>query len=102
MGKDAISVEISNFENPFDDFVITSINLGAYYKDAKGVKKESSQWKSGLWIEPKSNQIPPSVYITMPNEIKENIIDSCVGKTEQKKCKGWNILGFKGLKIKLK
>ena len=54
-----------------------------------------------LWIEPKSNQIRPSVYITMPNEIKERISSFCVSKTEKKNVKVGTYLGLKVLKLNL-
>ena len=73
-----------------------------YYHDADGVLNEVSEWKSGLWIEPKSIA-DPYVVIPLPNENKENIseADFCSRKGVKKNCHGWGIEGFRGLEIKI-
>lgn len=100
--KDSITVNVNQIENTFNDFVITSIKIMGYYHDADGVLNEVSEWKSGLWIEPKSIA-DPYVVIPLPNENKENIseADFCSRKGVKKNCHGWGIEGFRGLEIKI-
>ena len=100
--NDSIKVDIERWEHTLDNFIITSVNVEAYYYEADGIKKSFSKWKSGLWIEPntiKAVSIPIS--FSIPYKKKRKISHWCLGQKEKRNCKGWNTLGFKGVKIKL-
>ncbi len=100
VNRNAINIDITNFKNTFRNFVITSIHLEGNYRDSEGVKTSVTQWVTGLWLEPNATSTP-YVSIPLPEESAENISISCVDIAEKKNCKGWRVLGYRGLEIKL-
>ena len=98
---DEVLIEVSDFENPFSNFVITSIKFWGGYRDSAGEEITATKWKTGLWVEPKA-AAKPVVKITLPSEPESTISAWCNDIEEKKNCKMWNHSEIKGLEIRLK
>lgn len=96
---DQMVVSASTLVNNFDDIVITSIELSGCYRDVNGKENCKSKWVHDIWAEPNKFF---SGTVKVQYDYKGATIDAWCTKLEDKKnCKGWDILRYKGLKIKL-
>ena len=98
--EDKLRLHVTDFQNEFSAFVITSMKLEANYRDAEGVEKQFPEWKSGLWIEPNSTR-EVILEIPLPEKNTAKIDQFCNRVDVKVNCKSWDILGFRGLDIKL-
>ena len=101
--KDFIKVSANSLDNNLGDYVITAVNLEGHFYDENGKYHSKSKWVKNLWVNPDKKY---TAIVSIQNKFSQDQVDkitgSCnrIGPLEKKiSCHGWNIVGYKVLKI---